>query len=127
MKGSSVDRLVLSPAELNMIKDGQIANIIDQKKKVVLKDNDFKALKMSFKLSKKDAQNLITYISSDAEFLKGSNITDYSLLVTIHKFNESEVNLIYKNYRLMKSFDDNYIYNFSLIDYLTVINNNLAL
>ncbi len=104
-----------------MIANGQQEEIMEKFKKKVLKDNDFTDLQMQFNLSKKDANNFIQNISLDADFLKGYNLTDYSLFVTIHKYSEEEANKIFKNYRINKSNDSTVLYNFSIIDFLCVI------
>ncbi len=101
--------------------NGKKNEIIEKYSKKILKDNDFKLLDLSFKLSKRDAQLLQQNISSDAEFLKGYNLTDYSLLLSIHKYTKEDSDKSFKNYRIMKSSDGEYLYNFSIIDFLTVI------
>ncbi len=100
--------------------NGKKNEIIEKYSKKILKDNDFKLLDFSFKLSKRDAQLLQQNISSDAEFLKGYNLTDYSLLLSIHKYTKEDLDKSFKNYRIMKSSDGEYLYNFSIIDFLTV-------
>ena len=88
--------------------------------KEVLKDNDFSSLNMKFRLSKKDANRMDKWVTNDAELLKGNNITDYSLLVTIHSFNKEDYERNKTNYRVFKSFDNLHLYNFSLIDFFCV-------
>lgn len=104
-----------------MILNGKHSEVIEKYKKKVLKDNDFTDLKMKFELCKKDANNLIQNISLDADFLKGYNLTDYSVFVTIHKYSEEEANKTFRNYRINKSIDQTVLYNFSIIDFLCVI------
>jgi hypothetical protein len=120
MKGSTKDRSVLEQRDIDMIKNGKKNDVIEKYQKKVLKDNDFKDLEFSFKLNEENSMELQRNLASDAEFLKGYNLTDYSLLLTIHKCNKEDFEMCFKNYRVMKSFDDMYIYNFSIIDYLTV-------
>lgn len=120
MKGSTKDRSVLDNKDIEMIKNDKKEDVIEKNKKKVLKDNDFKELSMSFKLNKKDAQELHQNLASDAEFLKGYNLTDYSILLTLHKYNENEEGKCYLNYRILKSSDNLYFYNFSIIDFFTV-------
>jgi prolyl-tRNA synthetase len=120
MKGSSVQRDTLEQKDKEMIQNGKVQDVIEKYKKKILKDNDFKNLGFTFKLDKKDANQLQANISSDAEFLKGNNLTDYSLLLTIHKYTKEDAEKSYANYRVMISHDNQYIYNFSIIDYLTV-------
>jgi len=103
-----------------MITNGKQQEVIEKFKKKILKDNDFTDLKMQFKLSKKDATLLMQNISLDADFLKGYNLTDYSLFVTIHKYSEEEANKVFKNHRINKSIDTTVLYNFSIIDFLCV-------
>lgn len=120
MKGSTRDRSTFEAKEKEMILNGKQQEIIEKFKKKVLKDNDFTDLKMEFKLSKKDANNLIQNISLDTDFLKGYNLTDYSLFVTFHKYTDEEANKIFKNPRINKSTDQTVLYNFSIIDFLCV-------
>lgn len=120
MKGSFIDRSVLEHKDTDMVKNGKKTEVIEKFKKKVLKDNDFKALGFGFKLSKKDANFLQSNVSNDAEFLKGYNLTDYSVLLTLHKYTKEDCERSYKNYRVMKSSDDEYLYNFSIIDFLCV-------
>lgn len=120
MKGSTRDRSTFEAKDKEMIANGKEQEVIEKYKKKVLKDNDFTDLKMQFKLSKKEANNFIQNISLDADFLKGYNLTDYSLFVTIHKYSEEEANKIFKNHRINKSIDQTVLYNFSIIDFLCV-------
>ena len=120
MKGSTRDRSTFELKDRDMILNGKQQEVLEKYKKKVLKDNDFMDLKLQFKLSKKDANNLIQDISLDADFLKGYNLTDYSLFVTIHKYTEEEANKSLKNYRINKAVDNSVIYNFSIIDFLCV-------
>lgn len=120
MKGSTRDRSTFELKDRDMILNGKKQEVLEKYRKKVLKDNDFLDLKLQFKLSKKDANNLIQDISLDADFLKGYNLTDYSLFVTIHKYTEEEANKSLKNYRINKAVDNSVIYNFSIIDFLCV-------
>jgi hypothetical protein len=120
MKGSSVDRSILLPEDRDRIKRGHHEEIIEKYKKSILKDMDFKDFHLKFKLSKKDSNLLSTYVASDAELLKGYQLTDYSLLVTIHRYNKEYFEKCFKNPRIMKSSDNKYIYCFSIIDFLAV-------
>jgi len=119
LKGSSVDRSSFRESQKAFYKDGFQDEIEDNHKNLILKDNDFEHLKLNFLLSTKDAKNFILSIENDAQFLSNYNITDYSLLVTIHKF-DKDAYLKSFNCRVMKSYDDKYLYNFSIIDFLTV-------
>ncbi len=120
LKGSTVDRNALDGKDRDMIILGKRNDIIEKYNKKILKDNDFKLLDFSLKLSKRDAQLIRENICADSEFLKGYNLTDYSLLLSIHKFTKEDSDKSFKNYRVMKSYDGQYLYNFSIIDFLTV-------
>jgi hypothetical protein len=121
MKGSSVDRSVLEKKDIQLIQDGRTAQVEDRYKKTILKDNDFKALGYYLKLSKKDAMMMQSNVASDAEFLYGYNLTDYSILLTIHRYNDDDADKVISNYRIFKSTDGKWIYNLSIIDYFCVI------
>jgi hypothetical protein len=124
MKGSTRDRSEFEDSDRKKLNEGKIQEIKEKYKKKVLKDNDFTDMKLKINLSEKDAHNLIQNLHLDADFLKGYNLTDYSFFVTMHKYSESEENIISKNYRLNKSNDNKIIYNFSIIDFLCVKLNN---
>jgi hypothetical protein len=120
MKGSSKDRSVLTKGDIEAVLEGKRDIIVEKYKKKVLKDNDFKDLGFSLKLSKKDALIFQNNIANDAEFLKGYNLTDYSILLTIHKNNPDDSEKALSNYRVLKSANGEYLYNISIIDYLCV-------
>lgn len=120
MKGSTRDRTTFEPKDKEMIQNGKQQEVIEKYIKKVLKDNDFTDLNLKFKLTKKEAKNLIQNISLDADFLKGYNLTDYSLFVTFHKYSDEEASKAFKNYRVNKAIDNSVIYNFSIIDFLCV-------
>jgi hypothetical protein len=120
MKGSTVDRNVIIEEDKVIIKKGEIDKIIEKYKKEVLKDMDFIDLGLTFKLSKKDSLTLQSFTKYDAEMLKEFNLTDYSLLVSIHKYTKEDFEKSYKNCRVMKSYDSKYLFNFSIIDFLCV-------
>jgi hypothetical protein len=115
-----VDRNAIDPKDKEMVMNGKKNEIIEKYSKKILKDLDFKLLGLNFNLTKKDAQNLVQNITSDAEFLKGYNLTDYSLLLSIHKFTKEDLDKSFKNYRIMRSSEGQFLYNFSVIDFLTV-------
>ncbi len=115
-----MDRNAIDPKDKEMVMNGKKNEIIEKYSKKILKDLDFKLLGLNFNLTKKDAQNLVQNITSDAEFLKGYNLTDYSLLLSIHKFTKEDLDKSFKNYRIMRSSEGQFLYNFSVIDFLTV-------
>jgi hypothetical protein len=105
-----------------MIDNGKIEEVMEKYKKKILKDNDFNLLKCSLNLSQGDGEFLLQNMSSDAEFLKGYKLTDYSCLLSMHKYTQDDYERCVqnKNYRVMKSKDNKYLYNFSVIDFLCV-------
>ena len=120
LKGSSDGRTVLSEEDIKICQMEKIEEVIKKNTKNVLKDNDFTTLNMKLKLNKKDAAHLINWTNYDSEFLKGNHITDYSLLITIHRYSDGDYERNKDNYRVMKSFDNVYLYNFSIIDFFCV-------
>ncbi len=121
MKGSTVDRQVLNDKNVKIVQSGnkqekeRIMSII---KKEVLKDKDFTNLGMKFTLSDSDADLLKRMVKSDSDYLKIFNITDYSILVNIHKYYKEDMEN--KSYKVMASTEKNYIFSFSIIDFLGV-------
>jgi hypothetical protein len=114
LKGSSVDRQSIKKCD-------EDKNIIELKKKYknsVLKDIDLKILKMSFYLNYNEGKNLISIIDNDIEFLQKFFVTDYSLLIFIHKYRKEDLENNLDNICVMKSKDNKYIFEFSIIDFL---------
>ncbi len=105
-----------------MIDNGKITDVMQKFKDKILKDNDFVDLKLQFKMSKSDSEIFQQNICSDAELLRGYNLMDYSLLVSVHTYSKEAEEKNKNNYRVMISTDKEYIFNFSIIDFLTVIN-----
>jgi hypothetical protein len=117
-----VDRSVLDLRDQDMVKSGKLDKVLEKHKNKILKDNDFELLGFKFKVSKLEFEFLYKNISSDAEFLKFYHLTDYSILLSIHRFNQEDFDKCDRNqnYRILKSTDNKYLYNFSIIDFLTV-------
>ena len=114
LKGSSVDRQSIKKCD-------EDKNIIELKKKYknyVLKDIDLKILNMSFNLNYNEGKNLISIIDNDIEFLQKFYVTDYSLLIFIHKYRKEDLENNLDNICVMKSKDNKYIFEFSIIDFL---------
>jgi len=99
-------------------------------KKKILKDLDFDILpEFSFNFDKETCIELQSIIFEDSEFLKGFNLIDYSLLVSIYKYSEEYFNNYSQNnnnnnqnYRIIINNNKKYIFCFSIIDYLTPYN-----
>lgn len=92
----------------------------DKYKKSTLKDNDFTDLKLSLLLKKEEATKIVSRIEQDTKFLQSYNLTDYSLLLSIHIFIKEDYDKFKENPRIFKSTDGKYLYCFSIIDFLSV-------
>jgi hypothetical protein len=114
LKGSTVDRQCINEDDINLGYE----NLINKYKNKVLKDIDLEILKMSFILHDKNARNLKLFIEKDTRFLEKFGVTDYSLLVFIHKYRKKDINDNLGNLHVMQSKDSLYIYDFSIIDFL---------
>lgn len=122
LKGSTVDRKCISKEDKKSCSENYRTKeeLISGYKDVVLKDNDLSFLDIKFNLSSSDATNLMKAVEQDSLFLEKYWITDYSLLLTIHKFRVEDYRANFKNLRVMKSYDDKYLFCFAIIDFLTV-------
>lgn len=119
LKGSTVDRQCISSKDEHQLSP----EILMQKyAKKVLKDKDLSILRLKFILSSYDGKNLITCVDNDSLFLEKYCITDYSLLVFVHKYNREDLCQNFGNLRIMQSVDNKYIFNFSIIDFLGTFN-----
>jgi hypothetical protein len=122
LKGSTVNRSCLKEVDKDSYKKGLKTEILGKYKNAVLKDSDLDFLGVKFLLSYIDGTNLITSVENDSDFLANYGITDYSLLVAIHTFSSKEsFKPYYTNTRIYKSSDEKFIFNFAIIDFLTVI------
>jgi hypothetical protein len=121
MKGSSVDRIILNQNELELIKSYKNFDCFKGYNNKVLKDEDFKNLKIKLNLKFEDCHNIINIVEEDTKFLKKHFITDYSLFLNIHIFNDNFDNILSESNRIYKSIDNKFIYCLSIIDFLTVL------
>ena len=121
LKGSTVQRVTLNKDDKHDVINGYKEEVIEQYKNKVLKDLDFDLLDFSFNFSKKNCDLVQYSLSEDSEFLKGNNLIDYSLLCTIHHFREEDYKKVEdaQKYRIVKTKDNKFLYNFSIIDFLT--------
>ena len=114
LKGSTVDRQCINENDINLPYN----DIINKYKNFVLKDIDLEILKMNFLLQNKNAKNLKLCIEKDTKFLEKFGVTDYSLLVFIHKYRKKDINDNLGNLHVMQSKNSKFIYDFSIIDFL---------
>ena len=124
LKGSTAQRVTLNKNDKQDVIEGFKEEVLEKYKKSILKDLDFDLLDFNFNFTKKDCDLIQNSLCEDSEFLKGGNLIDYSLLCSIHLFNEEDYNKVEENqkYRIVKTTDNKYLYNFSIIDFLTPYN-----
>ena len=119
LKGSTVDRQCISSADEKRLSHDEL---MSKYKNKVLKDKDLTILKIKFNLNSYDGRNLITCIEKDSLFLERYSVTDYSLLVFVHRYQREDICQNFGNLRIMQSYDNKYIFNFSIIDFLGTFN-----
>ena len=121
LKGSTVQRTTLNKEDKEDIVNGYKEEVIQQYKNKILKDLDFDLLDFYFNFSKEDCNMIQNSLCEDSEFLKGGNLIDYSLLCSIHYHNKDDYEHVEENqkYRIIKTKDNKFLYNFSIIDFLT--------
>ena len=118
LKGSTVDRQSISNEDINLNKD----ELFNKYKKTVLKDLDLGIIDMKIILNYNDWDILTSTIDSDSMFLQNSEVTDYSLLIFVHKYREEDIENNKNSSRIFASKDKKYIFNFSIVDFLGSFN-----
>jgi hypothetical protein len=118
LKGSTVDRQSIKEEEINLNKK----TLFNKYKNIILKDVDLKITDIKILLNPYDGKNILLSICNDSIFLQKYDVTDYSLLIFVNKYNKKNVEKHIGNPRIMPSADNNYIFNFSIIDYLGTFN-----
>ena len=113
-KGSTVDRQVITKEDCRLTKE----KIWEKYKDKVLKDKDLNITGLKFILNFKDWKSITSIIDSDSSFLQNLKVTDYSLVVFVHKYREEDLEKNKGNKRVIKSKDNKYIFNFCIVDYL---------
>ena len=119
-----MQRITLNNNDKQDVINGYKQEVLEKYKKSVLKDLDFDLLDFYFNFTKKECDLIQNSLCEDSEFLKGNNLIDYSLLCTIHYFNEEDYEKIEEKqkYRIIKSNDNKFLFNLSIIDFLTPYN-----
>jgi hypothetical protein len=118
LKGSTVDRQSIKPEDIGLKK-----NLLYNKyKNIILKDIDLKIADIKIELNPYDGKNILLSICNDSIFLQKYDVTDYSLLIFINKYNKKNFEKHFGNCRIMAGVNNNYIFNFSIIDYLGTFN-----
>ena len=117
-KGSTVDRQTISNCDVELDKD----ELINKYKNKVLKDIDLGIIGMKFELNSDDLQKISNIIDCDSSFLQNLEITDYSLIVFVHKYNSDDIINNIGRSRIFPSKDKKYLFNFTLADILGTLN-----
>lgn len=117
-KGSTVDRQTISKHDVSLEKE----QLINKYKNKVLKDIDLGIIGMKFELDSDDLQKISNIIDSDSSFLQNAEITDYSLVVFIHKYRIEDIVHNKWGSRIFASKDKKYIFNFTIVDFLGTFN-----
>ena len=113
-KGSTVDRQTIDKNDVDL----GLEKIIIKYKNKVLKDIDLGILGLKFSISSEDCTKLNSIIDKDSIFLENLEITDYSLVVFIHK-NRLKEKINNKGCsRIIESKDGKYLFNFTIVDFL---------
>jgi len=118
LKGSTVDRQSIKTEDIGLKKN----LLFNKYKNVILKDIDLKITDIKFELNPYDGKNILLSICNDSIFLQKYDVTDYSLLIFINKYNKANLEKHFGNSRIMAGVNNNYIFNFSIIDYLGTFN-----
>ena len=118
LKGSTVDRQSIKKEDINMNKK----SLFHKYKNTILKDVDLEITDLKIELNPYDGKNLLSSIYNDSMFLQKYDVTDYSLLIFVNKYNKKNLEKHVGNTRIMPGLNDSYIFNFSIIDYLGTFN-----
>ena len=121
LKGSTVARRTLTKEDNQDVINGYKEEILEHYKNKILKDLDLDSLDITFDFSKQDCKLIQNSLCDDSEFLKGNNLIDYSLLCSIHHFNQDDYENVdnEQKYRIIKTKNKKFLFNFSIIDFLT--------
>ena len=114
LKGSSVDRQIIKEEHKKLPQK----DLINKYKSDTLKDTDLDIIGIKFELNPFDGKNILNSIYNDSMFLQKYDITDYSLLVFVNKYNKKNLEKEVGNYNVIAGLNKKYIFNFSIIDFL---------
>ena len=114
LKGSTVDRQIIKNESINLPQK----DLINKYKGQTLKDTDLKLMGIKLELNPFDGKNILSSIYNDSRFLQKYNVTDYSLLIFVNKYNKKNLEKQVGNYNIMSELNKKYIFNFSIIDFL---------
>ena len=117
-KGSTVDRQSIRNEDTKL-NQTELFNIY---KNTVLKDIDIGIIGLEINLDINDYENLMAMIDSDSMFLQNFEVTDYSLIVFVHKYRKEDIINNKNNSRICRSKDNKYLFNFAIVDFLGSFN-----
>ena len=117
-KGSTVDRQTIDKDDVDMEKE----KLMSKYKNKVLKDIDLGIIGLKFVLGFENWQKIMSIINSDSSFLQNLEVTDYSLIIFVHKYRKEDLVNNKGCSRIFPSKDNKYIYNFSIVDFLGPFN-----
>ena len=117
-KGSTVDRQSIAEEDVKLNKQ----ELLNKYKNIVLKDIDLGIIDMKFVIDYNNWQKIMSVIDSDSMFLQNYEVTDYSLLIFVHKYRKEDMINNKKCSRIIPSKDNKYIFNFAIIDFLGPFN-----
>ena len=114
LKGSTEDRQIIKKENIKLPQ----SELIKIYKNVTLKDNDLKIIGIKLELNHFDAETILNSIYNDSMYLQKYDITDYSLLVFVNKYNKKNLEKRVGNINIISEVNKKYIFNFSIIDFL---------
>ena len=117
-KGSTADRQTIDKEDMNLDTEA----LIMKYKNKVLKDMDLGISGIKINLSEENSKKLISIIDNDSLFLQKLEVTDYSLVIFVHKYRKEDLINNKECTRIIGSKDGNYIFNFSIVDFLGTFN-----
>ena len=117
-KGSTVDRQTIDKKDVGL----NMQKLINKYNNKVLKDIDLGIVGMKFSLNYKERQKIISIIYNDSSFLQNLEVTDYSLVVFVHKYRKKDIINIKRCPRIIESKNKKFIFNFAIVDFLGTFN-----
>ena len=117
-KGSTVDRQTIEKRDTALNREQLFIKYSNK----VLKDTDLGIIGMKFVLNFENWQNITNIINCDSLFLQNLEVTDYSLIVFVHKYRKEDIINFQGCSRIIPSKDNKFIFNFSIVDFLGPFN-----
>ena len=114
LKGSTENRQIIKKENIKLPQ----SELIQKYKNETLKDNDLKIIGIKIEINPFDGESIINSIYNDSMFLQKYDITDYSLLVFVNKYNKKNLEKHVGNINIISEVNKKYIFNFSIIDFL---------